>query len=119
MCSLGGSVEHLIRKELREVFGSGIVSPSGTGVVLTSPSKLSYDLVSATVEDVSLEGMCYHIGHIAAQVIADALEQQGLKTSDYANVPDVSKIMAKRIAKEIHASEPFQKGLVEGMLRRG
>lgn len=109
-----------IRRRLEEVFGDPTnVAPGGTGAVLTTPSALSADLVKTVASNFPMDEVYYHVGKIVADHLATAFERQGLKASDYASVPELRKVMAKRITSRLHSSEQFSQGLVEGLLQRG
>ena len=110
----------VLRSQLAEVFGDPTnAAPAGTGAVLTSPSQLSFALVSQVVREMPMDSLFFQIGKLAARQLADQLERQGLKASDYAGVPELAQITAKRITSRLHASEQFAVGLVEGLMQRG
>lgn len=113
-------MEKPVQELLGEVFGDPTnVTPTGTGAVLTTPSKLSFDLVSEVVRKMPADRLRYEIGRLAAKFLADELERQGLKPADYVRVPDLQKVLARRISSRLHDSEQFYDGLFEGLMVRG
>ncbi len=106
--------------ELTEIFGDPTnVAPTGTGAVLTTPSGLSLDLVAQVAREMPMDEVLYQVGKLLARQLADELERQGLKASDYAAVPELPHIVAKRITARIHSSAQFARGVVEGLMQRG
>ena len=106
--------------KLNEVFGGPTnVTPSGTGAVLVQPSQLSLDLVSQVVRQMPLDQVNLQLGKIAAIHLANELELQGLKASDYADLPELPSIIAKRILGRLYSSSEFTRGVREGLKARG
>jgi hypothetical protein len=106
--------------KLHEVFGDPTnVTPSGTGAVLVQPSQLSLDLVSQVVKKMPLDQINLELGRLAAGHLADELELQGLKASDYADLPELAQVIAKRITGRLHNSNEFSRGVREGLKARG
>lgn len=113
-------MDPMTKRLLGEVFGDPTnVAPSGTGAVLTNPSKLSQDLVSGIVKEMSMDQVFYETGRLVAGFLADEIERKGLRTADYASVEGVAKLLARRITRRIQSSETFVDGLFEGMTQRG
>jgi hypothetical protein len=87
--------------------------------VLTTPSVLSLDIVAQLAREMPMDEVLYQAGKLLARQLADQLERQGLKASDYALVPELPKIVAKRMTGRIHSSAQFARGVVEGLMQRG
>jgi hypothetical protein len=106
-------------QELARVFGP-VESKTTTGNVLTLPSTVSKDQASHAVGEMDLDAIMHDIGAITARHIADELGKLALRAADYANLPDLDRIIAIKLAKELeHVPESFAKALIEFMKLRG
>lgn len=104
--------------KLHEVFGPP--RPVGTARVLTSPSRLSKETAEKLCQELSLDVVMRDLGAVAARVIADSLEELGLRAADYADLESIPKTLAKRIADEVQKNpESFNKALVDQLALRG
>lgn len=109
-----------LEQQLKEVFGGDMnVAPGGTAAVLTRPSKLSLDVATQAVRTMPLDGLYRSVGTIAAQTLADELESRSLRPADYANLPDLPKVTAKRIVGYLLRSEEFARSFSEHLSARG
>jgi len=109
-----------LRQQLDEIFGASMnVAPGGTGAVLTRPSKLSLDVADQVVRRMPLDGLYRDVGAVAARVLADELEQASLRPADYADLPDLPKVVAKRIVGYLLRSEEFARSFSEYLAARG
>jgi len=109
-----------VRNMLENVFGGGgTVAPSGTGAILTRPSKLSVDVVNEVVKAMPLDGLYKDLGVVAANVLADSLESRSLRPADYAALSDLSDVVAKRVVKHLVESEVFSRAFSDQMAARG
>lgn len=109
-----------LREQLVEVFGGDMnVAPGGTGAVLTRPSKLSMEVAQQAVRSMPMDGLYRDVGAIAARVLADELERRSLRAADYANLPDLPKVAAKRIVGYLLRSEEFARSFSEHLSARG
>ena len=109
-----------LKRQLEEVFGGGMnVAPGGTGAVLIRPSKLSFDVAAQAVRAMPIDGLYRNIGAAAAQVLADELERRSLRPADYANLPDLPKVAARRILGYLLRSEEFARAFSEQLAARG
>lgn len=70
-------------------------------------------------DQVDLDGVLRDIGTIMARALADDLQQRALKPSDYANIEDLSVVLAARLAKALPKSEAFARAFAEQLLMRG
>jgi hypothetical protein len=106
-------------KELARVFGP-VEAKTTTGNVLTLPSTATKDQASHAVGEMNLDAIMHDIGAITARHISDELGKLSLRASDYANLPDLDKIVATKLAKELgQVPESFSKSLLEYMKLRG
>jgi hypothetical protein len=109
-----------LERQLTEVFGGGMnVAPGGTGAVLTRPSKLSMGVAEQAVRGMPLDGVYRDLGAVAARVLADELEARSLRAADYANLPDLPKVVAKRLVGYLLRSEEFARSFSEHLSARG
>jgi hypothetical protein len=107
-------------QQLEDVFGGGgQISPGGTGAVLVRPSQLSLDIAEQVVEEMPLKEVCWDIGAVVARIVADNLEAQRLRAADYADTPDLSKVMARRIVDKLMKSEAYSQSFSEHLAKRG
>lgn len=95
------------------------VAPGGTGAILTRPSKLSLDVAAEAVKTMPLDAVYRDLGAITAQVLADELEGHSLRAADYANLPDLPKVVAKRVVGYLLRSEEFARAFSEQLAARG
>jgi len=109
-----------LRQQLNEIFGGAMnVAPGGTGAVLTRPSKLSMDIAQQAVKEMPLDGIYRGLGSVAAEVLANELEMKALRPADYANLPDLPKVVAKRLVSYLLRSEKFARSFSESLAARG
>lgn len=109
-----------LRRQLTEIFGGAMMAaPGGTGAVLTRPSKLSLEVAQQAVKAMPLDGVYRGIGAVAAQGLADELESRKLRPADYAELPDLPKVVAKRLVGYLLRSEEFAKSFSEHLAARG
>lgn len=109
-----------LERQLTEIFGGGMnVAPGGTGAVLTRPSKLSLDVAAQAVRAMPLDGVFRDLGAVAARVLADELESKALRPADYSNLPDLPKVVAKRLVGYLLRSEEFARSFAEHLAARG
>lgn len=109
-----------LKRQLTEIFGGNMnVAPGGTGAVLVRPSKLSMELVQQVVKDMPLDGLYRSVGSAAASVLADELEKRALRAADYAVLPDLPKVVAKRLVGYLLRSEEFARAFTEQLSARG
>ena len=109
-----------LERQLEEVFGGDMnVAPGGTGAILTRPSKLSLDVAVQAVRAMPLDGLYRDVGAVAARVLADELEARSLRPADYANLPDLPRVAAKRIVGYLLRSDEFAQALKQGLTARG
>lgn len=109
-----------LKQHLIEIFGGNMnVAPGGTAAVLVRPSKLSMELAQQAVKDMPLDGLYRDVGSVAASVLADELEKRLLRPADYAVLPDLSKVVAKRIVGYLLRSEEFARSFTEQLAARG
>lgn len=95
------------------------VAPGGTGAVLTRPSKLSLDVARDAVRSMPLDGLYRQIGIVAANVLSDEMYQRQLRAADYANLPELPKVVAKRIVGYLLRSEVFAQAFSDQLTARG
>lgn len=104
-------------KDLARVFGP---VESTTGPVLMLPSTVTKDQASHAVGEMNLDSVMHDIGAIVARHISDELSKLSLRPADYATLPDLDKVIAIKVAKELQqVPEPFSKALLEYMKLRG
>lgn len=109
-----------LKQQLDEIFGGDMnVAPGGTGAVLIRPSKLSLDIAREAVRGMPLDGLYRQIGVIAANTLADEMETRSLRAADYANLPDLPKVVAKRIVGYLLRSEEFARAFSDQLTARG
>jgi hypothetical protein len=109
-----------LKKQLDEVFGGNMnVVPGGTGAVLTRPSYLDMEAVTQAVRVMPLDELYRGFGAVAGKVVADQLEEMNLRPADYANLSDLSRMVAKRVVSYLLRSEEFARALKESLARRG
>jgi len=109
-----------LRRQLEEIFGGNMnVAPGGTGAILNRPSQLSLEVAQQAVKAMPLDQMYRDIGSIAARVLADELEKRSLRPADYANLPDLPKVAAKRVVGYLLRSEEFARSFTEHLMSRG
>lgn len=109
-----------LKRRLEEIFGGNMnVAPGGTGAVLTRPSKLSLEVTQQVVRAMPLDGVYRDIGAVAARFVADELERNSLRAADYANLPDLPEVVAKRIVGHLLRSEEFARSFSEHLSARG
>lgn len=100
------------RRQLMEVFGDPTnVAPAGTGAVLTRPSKLDQEFAIQIVQALELDTVFRDLGAVVARELADEMESQGMKPSDYRFAEGLGQSLAKKIAKNIAKSEVFETAL--------
>jgi len=113
-------MDSALKEQLTEVFGGDMnVAPGGTGAVLTRPSKLSLEVAQQAVRSMPIDGLYRDVGAVAARVLADELESRSLRPADYANLPDLPKVVAKRIVGYLLRSEEFARSFSEHLAARG
>jgi hypothetical protein len=104
--------------ELRAVLGEA--GKTTTGNVLMLPSGPDNKLAQQSIEKLSMDQMMHEIGVIAARTIADDLMTQRLRPSDYSSLPDVDRLVAAKICKELETvPAAFSKALADHMKLRG
>jgi hypothetical protein len=109
-----------LKHELNEIFGGAMnVAPGGTGAVLIRPSKLSLDVAQQAVRGMPLDGLYRDIGAVAARVLADEMESRSLRPADYADIPELPKVVAKRIVGYLLRSEEFARSFSDHLTARG
>jgi len=109
-----------LKRQLTEIFGGNMnVAPGGTGAVLVRPSKLSLDVAQQSVKTMPLDNLYQGIGVLAANALADELERRSLRAADYANLPDLPKVVAKRLVGYLLRSEEFARSFSEQLAARG
>lgn len=109
------------KRRLREdVFGSGMqTAPGGTGAVLTRPSTISLEIAKQSVQAMPLDALYRDFGAVAARVVADELESRALRAADYANLPELPGIVAKRVVGYLVRSEEFSRAFIQALSARG
>lgn len=113
-------MDRKLEQDLREVFGGGMnVAPGGTGAILTRPSKLSLDVAAEAVKTMPLDGVYRDLGTVVARALADELEGRSLRAADYADLPDLPKVAAKRVVSYLMRSDEFAQALKQGLSVRG
>ncbi len=95
------------------------VAPGGRGAVLIRPSKLSLDVAQQAVRGMPLDGLYRDIGAVAARVLADEMESRSLRPADYADIPELPKVVAKRIVGYLLRSEEFARSFSDHLTARG
>jgi hypothetical protein len=109
-----------LRQQLEDVFGTGAqTAPGGTGAILIRPSKLSMDLAAQVVREMPMDGLFQDLGAAVARVLADELEKRGLRPADYANLPDLPQVAAKRVVGYLLRSEEFVGAFTRNLTSRG
>jgi hypothetical protein len=109
-----------LKRQLVEIFGGDMnVAPGGTGAVLIRPSQLSMEVAQQAVRSMPLDGLYRDVGAVAARILADELESRSLRAADYADLPDLPKVVAKRIVGYILRSEEFSRSFAENLSARG
>ena len=109
------------KRRLREdVFGSAMqVAPGGTGAVLTRPSTISLEIAKQAVQAMPLDALYRDFGAVAARVVADELESRALRAADYANLPELPEVVAKRVVGYLIRSEEFSRAFIQALSARG
>lgn len=77
------------------------------------------ELAEQAVREMPLDGLFRSLGASAAGVLADELEKHALRAADYANLPDLSKVVAKRVVGYLMRSEEFARAFTEQLSARG
>jgi hypothetical protein len=109
-----------LQHQLEDVFGGGgQVAPGGTGAVLTRPSALSMEVAAQAVKSMPLDQIYRDLGAIAARVVADELESRALRPADYASLPDLPGVVAKRITGYVLRSDEFSRSFLQHLSSRG
>jgi hypothetical protein len=109
-----------LRQQLEDVFGTGAQpAPGGTGAVLIRPSKLSMDLADQVVREMPLDDLYRGLGAVAARLVADELEKRGLRPADFANLPDLPAVVAKRVGGYLLRSSEFSEAFIQNLTARG
>ena len=109
-----------LKKQLDEIFGGNMnVAPGGTGAIMIRPSTLSLDIARQAVKEMMLDGVYRDLGAVAANALADELEARSLRPADYADLPELPKVVAKRIVGYLLRSDEFARSLSENLAARG
>lgn len=109
-----------LKRQLNEIFGGAMMAaPGGTGAVLTRPSKLSLEVAQQSVKSMPLDQVYRDLGAVSARVLADELESRALRPADYAALPELPKVVAKRLVGYLLRSEEFARAFSEHLAARG
>ena len=106
-------------RALEEVFAPIGAGPNGTATVSTTASSLDADLVTMVAEEMDLTDILRDVGIVTARKLADELERRALKPSDFADMPELVQLLAKRLKKALADSEEFSQALYKQLKMRG
>jgi hypothetical protein len=93
---------------------------TATAQVMNLPSGVTRELASQAIDQIDLDLILRDLGALVAREIANELDAMALRPADYAHLPDLPQLMARKVAKALSAvPEVFAAALIEQLKLRG
>lgn len=103
---------------LRSVLGE--VVATSTATVLNSPSTISTKAAQDLIAFLPLEVILQDLGTIVAKAAGAELTARALRPADYAGLPDIPKMLVKRISDELRSRpETFHAAFIRALRIQG
>jgi hypothetical protein len=106
--------------ELREMLGLPPLTEAPTGLAMTMPSPVSIEIATNVADNFDIETVVRDLGAIVAREFANELQRMALRPADYATIPDLTNILAIRVASYLmQLPDVFDLAFLQALRNRG